>query len=93
MNDRRLPRIECESDPEDAMDVDYVVAGAGSAGCVVASRLSEDPRCRVLLLEAGGPADDLLVAAPEAAPRLEGTRLDWAFRTVPQAALHGRRID
>ena len=75
------------------MDVDHVVVGGGSAGCVVASRLTEDAHCRVLLLEAGGPATDPLVAMPGAAPQLEGTRLDWAFRTVPQPALDGRRID
>jgi len=71
---------------------DYIVVGAGSAGCVVANRLSADPDCRVLLIEAGGEPDTVLASIPGAAIRLWGTKLDWAFTTVPQAHLFGRRI-
>ena len=72
--------------------IDYVVVGGGSAGCVLASRLSEDPDCRVVLIEAGSEPDGRLAAAPGAAPRLQNTRADWAFTTVPQKQLFDRRI-
>ncbi len=75
------------------MSFDYVVLGAGSAGCVIAHRLSEDPDCRVLLVEAGDAATHPFVSIPGAAAALEGTNIDWAFRTVPQRNLNDRRID
>ena len=74
------------------MSFDYIVVGAGSAGCVLANRLSANPACRVLLIEAGGEPDTVLATIPGAATRLQGTRLDWSFTTVPQANLFGRRI-
>ena len=56
---------------------DYVVVGAGSAGCVVAARLSEDPDVRVALLEAGPPDTAMEIHVPAAFPRLFKTRWDW----------------
>ena len=63
---------------------DYIVIGAGSAGSVVAGRLSEDPATRVLVLE-GGPPDDLPeIAMPAATPTLWSGPLTWDNGTVPQ---------
>lgn len=67
-----------------ADEFDYVIVGAGSAGCVLAARLSEDDGARVLLLEAGGAERPPEVSVPAAWPGLLGTSLDWADRTVPQ---------
>ncbi len=72
-------------------EVDYLVLGGGSAGRVLASRLSEDPRASVALIEAGGEGASWVVETPLAGVLMVPTRLNnWAYATVPQAALGGR---
>ena len=71
---------------------DYIVVGAGSAGCAVASRLSEDPNISVCLLEAGGPDKGALIHAPIALAAMMPTKINnWAFETIPQKGLNGRK--
>ena len=70
---------------------DYVIVGAGSAGCVLAARLTEDPDITVALIEAGGPDTDQEIHIPAAFPQQFKTRLDWDFDTEPEAELNGRR--
>ena len=73
-------------------EFDYVVVGAGSAGCVLASRLSEDPNVSVCLLEAGGPDSSVLIHAPVGVVAMLPTKINnWGFETVPQPGLNGRR--
>ena len=71
---------------------DYVIVGAGSAGCVLANRLSEDPGTRVLLLEAGGSDRHPNVRIPAAFAKQFKTRLDWDFETEPEPGCDGRRL-
>jgi len=74
-------------------EYDYVIAGAGSAGCALAARLAEDPSLEVGLLEAGGGGRNLFIRMPAGNGFIFGNpRLDWGFESVPQAALNGRRI-
>ena len=69
-----------------------MIVGAGSAGCVLAARLSEDPATRVLLLEAGGEARRREIGIPAAFSRLYRSEVDWGYRTVPQPGLGGREV-
>ncbi len=71
---------------------DYVVVGAGSAGCAVAARLSEDRSVRVLLLEAGGRDRSPNIKIPAAFPKQFKTKLDWDYSTGPEPGLDGREL-
>jgi choline dehydrogenase len=71
---------------------DYIIVGAGSAGCVLAARLSADPSISVLLLEAGPVDDATEIHAPAAMNRLFQTAYDWNYQTVPQHRAAGRTI-
>jgi choline dehydrogenase len=71
---------------------DFVVIGGGSSGSVIASRLSEKPDVRVLLLEAGPAEGPTMMSVPAAWPALIGSEVDWGFATTPQPGLGDRPI-
>jgi choline dehydrogenase-like flavoprotein len=74
------------------MNFDYVIVGGGSAGCVLAARLSEDPGMNVALLEAGPPDRSVLIHCPAGLALLaKNGQANWALQTVPQPGLNGRR--
>ena len=73
-------------------EFDFIVVGGGSAGCAVASRLSEDPKTTVCVLEAGGAGDNWVVKAPIGIAIMVPSKTNnWAFETVPQPGLNGRK--
>lgn len=73
-------------------ETDYVVIGGGSAGCVIAGRLTEDPNISVALLEAGGRGDSRVVNTPAAVVAMLPTKINnYAFETTPQAGLNNRK--
>jgi choline dehydrogenase len=76
----------------DRAEYDYIIVGAGSAGCTLAGRLSEDPSIRVLLLEAGTAKEPLLSRIPAGFSKLFRSRHDWAYETEPEPECAGRRL-
>ena len=76
-----------------ALEFDYVIVGSGSAGSVLASRLSEDPANRVLVLEFGGKDNSIFIKMPSALNiPMHIKKFDWGFMTEPEPGLNGRRI-
>ncbi|MEM9476546.1 MAG: choline dehydrogenase [Pseudomonadota bacterium] len=76
------------------MDADYVIIGAGSAGCVLANRLSARPGLKVVLLEAGGRDRNPWIHIPVGYFKtMHNSALDWCYRTEPDPGLNGRRLD
>jgi choline dehydrogenase-like flavoprotein len=71
---------------------DYVIVGAGSADCVLAARLSEDPAAQVTLIEAGGPDDAPEIHVPLASPLIRKNQYDWDYTSEPEPGLDGRYI-
>jgi choline dehydrogenase-like flavoprotein len=74
-------------------DFDYLIVGAGSAGCAIAARLTENPATRVCLIEAGGPDNSVMINAPAGVVAIMPRRgkFNWGFETIPQPGLNGRK--
>ena len=81
-----------QKEKEGQMSIDYIIIGAGSAGCALANRLSKNPKNSVLLLEAGGPDKKQEVGIPAAFAKMFKTEVDWAYETAPQENLNGRKL-
>lgn len=80
--------------PQDEGSYDFIIIGAGSAGCVLARRLGEDPQVRILVLEAGGRDNSLFVSMPAALSIPMNTeRFNWGMKTEPEPGLDGRTVN
>src|SRR4051795_8801638 len=88
----RAARRSFMSDDRRMPSADYVIVGAGSAGCALAGRLSEDPANRVLLVEAGGPDRSPNIKIPAAFAKQFRTKLDWDLTTEPEPFLDNRSL-
>ena len=78
---------------KDGLTFDYVIIGGGSAGCVLANRLSEDGKHSVLLLEAGGDDRNIWIHIPVGYVKtMANSDLNWLFQTEPEPNLHNRQI-
>ncbi len=76
-----------------SQEFDYIIIGAGSAGCVLANRLSEDPATRVLVLEYGGSDKSIFIQMPTALSiPMNGTKYNWKYMTLPEPGLDGRQV-
>ena len=92
---RAKKRFNTKDDPMRAIQsYDYVIVGAGSAGCVLANRLSEDPAVRVCLIEAGKKDNSLLVRMPAGVGNLikDENPYNWGFWTTPQKHMDDRKL-
>ena len=86
-----MTQRQAEPALRDEGSYDYVIIGAGSAGCVLANRLGEDPKVRILVLEAGGNDRATIVAMPSALSiPMNTTRFNWGMTTEPEPGLDGR---
>ena len=74
------------------MKPDYIIVGAGSAGCVLANRLSANPQINVVLLEAGGNDTKMEIHIPAAYAKLHHSSVNWNFNTEPQKHVNNRKI-